>query len=377
MRALKILYLVTEDWYFWSHRLPLAQEAKRRGYEVLVVTRVGQYEERLREQGFRVIPLNMQRRSTNPLRELFVIIEIVKIYRREKPDIVHQVGQKPILYGSFAASFTGVNHVVNALGGLGYVFTSNHLKARLLRFVISNCFRLLLNKQGSRLILQNKEDLALFVRDRLVSENKICLIRGSGVDTKVFNFSPEFNGVPVVVLVSRMLWNKGVGEFVAAAKLLKERKVNARFVLVGDSDLHNPNSVLRSTLQEWSHAGAIEWRGRSENIPEVFAHSSIACLPSFYGEGVPKVLLEAAACGLPIVTTDEPGCRDVVRHGENGLLVPARNVVDLANALQCLIENPDLCRRMGARGREIAVAEFAVEKIVAETTALYEELLSQ
>lgn len=375
MSGLKILYFVTEDWYFWSHRLPIAQEAKRRGYEVLVATMVDRHGDRMREQGFRVIPLSMQRRSINPLRELSAIIEIVKIYHREKPDIVHQVAMKPVLYGSLAARLTGVRHFINALAGLGYVFTSSHLKARLLRPVFRNCFRLLLNRRGSRLILQNKDDCALFIKARLVSENKICLIRGSGVDTKVFHLSPEPDGVPVVVLISRMLWDKGIGEFVAAAKLLKERQVNARFVLVGDSDLHNPNAVSRTMLREWSSSGVVEWWGQRDNMPEVFAKSSIVCLPSFYGEGVPKVLLEAAACGLSIVTTDAPGCRDVVRHEENGLLVPVRSIVDLANALQRLIEDPDLRRRMGARGREIAVTEFAVEKVVAETMALYEELL--
>lgn len=197
------------------------------------------------------------------------------------------------------------------------------------------------------------------------------------MDTAIFHPSDEPAGPPVIVLASRMLWDKGPGEFVEAAKLLHERRVNARFVLAGDSDLQNPNSVPQSTLKEWSRTGVVEWWGKRDDMPEVFAQASIACLPSAYGEGVPKVLLEAAACGLPIVTTDTPGCRDVVRHDENGLLVPVRSSVELADALQRLIENPELRRRMGARGREIAVNEFAVEKVVAETMALYEELLQQ
>jgi len=375
--ALKIIYFITEDWYFWSHRLPLAQEAKRRGYEVLVATRVDQYGERMREQGFRIIPLKMERCSMNLWKELVAMMEIINIYRREKPDIVHHVAMKPVLYGSMAARLAGVRYVVNALAGLGYIFTSNHGKARWLRFFITKILRFLLNKKGSCLILQNKDDCSLIVRACQMDENKICLIKGAGVDTVVFRPAPEAVGIPVVVLVSRMLWDKGIGDFVEAVQLLKKRQVVARFVLVGDTDSHNPNAVPRLTLQEWSDSGVVEWWGKKEDMPEVFAQSSVVCLPSFYGEGVPKVLLEAAACGLSIVTTDAPGCRDIVRHEENGLLVPVRSIIDLANAIQLLIEDSDLRHKMGACGREIAVNEFAVEKVVDETMALYEELLQQ
>lgn len=375
MKSRKILFFITEDWYFWSHRLPLAQEAKRRGYEVVVAVRVDQHGERIREQGFRVIPLNMQRRSVNLLKELFAIIEIVNIYRREKPDIVHQVAMKPVLYGSIAAPIAGVRHVVNALAGLGYVFTSNHLKARLLRPFFMVCFRLLLNRRKSWLILQNKDDRDLFVQSHLISGEKIRLIRGAGVDTAIFYPGVKPEGDPIVVLVSRMLWDKGIGVFVESAKLLKERRLKARFVLVGDTDQHSPNAVPRTVLQDWSNLGVIEWWGQRDDVAEVLAQASVMCLPTAYGEGVPKVLLEAASSGLPIVTTDAPGCREVVRHNDNGFLVPVKSVIDLAGALQRLIEDPELCRRMGVRGREIAVAEFAIEKVVAETMALYEDLL--
>ncbi len=377
MSVPKLLFLVTEDWYFWSHRLPLAQAAKKLGYEVVVATRIDQYCERLREQGFRVIPLKMQRRSTNLLKEFAAILELVSIYRHEKPDIVHQVAMKPVLYGSLAARIAGVHHVVNALAGLGFVFVSQQLKARLLRPIICVGFRFLLSGRHTRLILQNDVDRNLLVSLRLVDPENIRLIRGAGVDTAIFHPSAEPAGLPVIVLASRMLWDKGLGEFVEAAKLLHESKVNVRFVLVGDSDLQNHNSVPQSTLTEWNRTGVVEWWGKRDDMPEVFSQASIVCLPSAYGEGVPKVLIEAAACGLPIVTTDTPGCRDVVRHEVNGLLVPVRSTVELADALQRLIENPELRRSMGARGREIAVNEFAVEKVVAETMAVYVEMVQQ
>jgi len=344
---------------------------------VVVAVRVDQHGERLREQGFRVIPLKMERRSTNLWKELAAIWELVGIYRHEKPDIVHQVAMKPVLYGALAARLAGVRYVVNALAGMGYVFVSQQLKARLLRPVICAGFRFLLNGKHTRLILQNEVDWNLLVSSRLVDQENICLIRGAGVDTAMFHPSDEPAGAPVVLLASRMLWDKGLGEFVEAAKLLRDRAVNARFVLVGDSDLQNHNSVPQSTLSEWNSAGVVEWWGKREDMPHVFAQASVACLPSAYGEGVPKVLIEAASCGLPIVTTDTPGCRDIVRHEENGLLVPVRSVAELADALQRLIENPELRRAMGVRGREIAVNEFAVEKVVAETMAVYDELVQQ
>jgi len=376
MSPTKILYLITEDWYFWSHRLPIARAARDAGFEVLIATRVGQHRERIEAEGFKLIPIGLERKSRNIFREITSIFEIVKIYRKEKPDIVHHVAMKPVLYGSIAACIVGVHHVVNALAGLGYVFTSRNIIAQFLRFFIVKLFQFLLNREGSRLILQNDNDCFLLTQSCRTDKEKICLIRGSGVDTTVFHPFPKFSGIPVVILASRMLWDKGVGDFVEAVRLLKKRQVVARFVLVGDTDLHNPNAVPRLALQEWSSAGIVEWWGKKEDMADVFARATIFCLPSFYGEGVPKVLLEAAACGLPIITTDTPGCRDVVRNEENGLLVPIQSVPDLANALQRLVKDPELCRRMGVIGREIVLKEFAVEKVVAQTLALYEKTLS-
>lgn len=370
----KLLFLVTEDWYFCSHRLQIAREARKRGFEVLVATRVDRHGEQINSEGFKLIPLQMQRRSTNPLNELASIRELLSIYRREKPDIVHHVAMKPVLYGSLAAWITGVPHVVNALAGLGYVFVSQQLKARILRPAIRAAFRFLLNSGDSRLILQNPDDCTMFIRSHLASSKRIRLIRGSGVDTDMYQPMPEPSGSPVVILASRMLWDKGVGEFVGAVRLLKSRGVDGRFVLVGDTDPHNPAAVPAEQLAAWLNEGTVAWWGRRDDMPVVFANSHIVCLPS-YREGLPKVLLEAASCGRPIVTTDAIGCREVVLHGENGFLVPVRSIVELADALQLLIENPELRIKMGMRGREIVLREFAVEKIIEETLAVYGELL--
>jgi glycosyltransferase involved in cell wall biosynthesis len=372
----KLLYFVTEDWYFCSHRLPLALAAQDAGYDVAVVTRVNEHGDAIRRAGIRLIPFNLSRRGMSLLSELAVLVRLVLLYRNEKPNLVHHVAMKPVLYGSLAARLSGVPYVVNALAGMGYVFSSNQPMARLLRPVIGNAFRMLLSSSRSRLILQNKDDCAMFVRKRFINGERIRLIRGSGVDTAVFSPTTEPSGIPVVMLASRMLWDKGIGEFVEAASLLKARGVNARFVLVGDTDPHNPSAIPNDQLTAWHTKGVIEWWGRRDDMPAILAQAHIVCLPS-YREGLPKVLLEAASCGRPIVATDTPGCREVVHNGENGLLVTVRSAVELADAIQDLIENPKLRQKMGARGREIVVREFSVEKVVAETMTVYRELLKQ
>jgi len=371
----KLLYFITEDWYFCSHRLQLALAAQHAGYDVAVVTRVNEHGEAIRRAGIRLIPFNLSRRSINLLSELAMLARLIVLYRKEKPDLVHHVAMKPVLYGSLAAQLSGVPYVVNALAGMGYVFSSDQPMARFLRPVIGKAFRMLLSSGRSRLILQNKDDCAMFVRKRFINRERIRLIMGSGVDTAVFSPTREPSGIPVVMLASRMLWDKGIKEFVEAARQLKTRGVDARFVLVGDTDPHNPSAIPNEQLTTWHGEGVIEWWGQRDDIPSVLAQAHIVCLPS-YREGLPKVLLEAASCGRPIVTTDTPGCREVVRNGENGLLVPVRSTVELSDAIQSMIENPELCQKMGARGREIVVGEFAIEKVISETMTVYKDLLT-
>lgn len=373
----RILFLVTEDWYFCSHRLILAREAKRKGFDVIVATRVTNHGKQIEDEGFKLIPIRMTRSGKNPFKELLALRELVRIYKSERPDIVHLVALKPVVYGGIAARLVGIPTVVAAIAGLGYVFTSRQFKARLLRPVLSSLLRALLNRPNVQVILQNPDDRNLLVAAKVVDQERTVLIRGSGVDVAAFTPTPECPGTPVVLLASRMLWDKGIKEFVGAADILRRRGVVARFILVGDPDPGNPASVPDEQLSAWHEAGVVECWGRRSDMPDVLAQAHVVCLPSAYGEGVPKVLLEAAACGRPIVTTDTPGCREVVRHGENGLLVPVRTTVELADALQCLIENSELRKKMGARGRESAANEFALEKVVAETIALYEELLNR
>lgn len=367
----KLLFVVTEDWYFVSHRLPLAVAAQKAGFNVSVATRVGELGEMIRAAGIRLIPLGLSRRRGNPLRE---VAALARLYRRECSAIVHHVALKPVFYGALAARLAGVHHVVNAVAGLGWLFTSSGLPARTLRPVICRLLAWLLGAPHSRTIVQNTDDFGLLIKMG-VPEDRLRLIRGAGVDTEVFTPALESPPEPVTVLLSaRMLWDKGVGEFVEAARLLTQAGVKARFVLVGEPDPGNPASVPVAALRAWHGENGVEWWGHRDDMPAVFHTAHIACLPSYYREGLPKVLLEAAASGLPIVTTDAPGCREIVRDGDNGFLVPVRDAQALALALRRLIDNVALRAKMGQRAREIILAEFSQEQVIAETLAVYQEL---
>ena len=368
----RLLYLVTEDWYFCSHRLPLAVAARERGFEVLVATRVGDHGEHIRAAGLELIPLGWSRTGRKPLRELWSLTEVARLYRRVRPTLVHHVAVKPVVYGSMAARLAGIPAVVNALTGLGYVFSSNDSRARALRPLISAAFHFLLDGSNTRLIVQNRHDAGLF--EKSVSTCRIRVIRGSGVDLDRFPASPEPAGPPIVVLPARLLKDKGVREFVAAARRLKERGVSARFALVGEPDEENPATITEPELHAWLAEGAVEYWGWQDDMADVFSRCHVVCLPS-YREGLPKALLEAAACGRPIVTSDVPGCSEIVTDGENGLLVPSRDAIALAEALGRLIADGNLRRRLGEAARQRVEREFSIDRVVAETLAVYEELV--
>lgn len=370
----QLLFLVTEDWYFCSHRLPLARAAIAAGFEVAVACRVREHGEAIRAAGIRLHPLSLQRSSRNPWREIVAIREIAALYHREGPNIVHHVALKPVLYGALAARLAGLPLVVNALAGMGYVFTSDKPAARLLRPLITLAFRVLLRR--GRIILQNPDDRAALLETGIARPEQIVLIRGAGVDTRQFFATEEPDSpLPLVVLPARMLWDKGIAEFVEAARILREQNVKVRFLLAGERDPDNPAAIPAERLQSWRDAGVVEWPGRVDDMATLFSQSTLVCLPS-YREGLPKALLEAAACQRALVATDVPGCREIVRHGHNGLLVPARDGKTLAEAIRRLLEDPALRRTMARRSREMVEQEFSIERITSETIALYREMLA-
>lgn len=371
----RVLMVVNAEWAFYSHRLALAKALQRAGCEVVVAASVERDQRpAIEAEGLRFIPLHFKRRSINLLSEFASVRELYHLYRIEKPDLVHHVAIKPVLYGSIAAKAAGVPAVIDAITGLGFTFINSGLKGALIRQAVSVAYRLALLGNNVRAIFQNPDDLGLFVSRRIIWREKTVLIRGMGVNIHKFSPTPEPPGTPIIVLASRLLWDKGIGELVEASRILKSRGLSFRLVLVGIPDPENPKSIPKPVIRGWQDEGVIEWWGLRNDMPEVLKQSSIAVLPS-YREGVPRFLLEAAASGRPLITTDVPGCREVVRPGENGLLVPVKNVDGLVDAIAALLCAPALRSQMGIRSREIAVQEFSEEKAVDETMAVYQELL--
>jgi glycosyltransferase involved in cell wall biosynthesis len=374
MGARRVLFVVTADWYFCSHRLPLARAALARGDVVGVATSIDQHGEAIAKAGIEAIDVSFRRRGVRPDRELGVLRELRAAMRRFRPDLVHNISMKPVIYGTLAARMEKVGAIVNTLTGLGYVFSSRDAMARMLRPLVEAGLRRVLATPRQHLVVQNPDDQRLLEADGIVPAGAMTLIRGSGVNTDAFSVRPEAQGEPLVVFPARMLKQKGVGEMVAAARLLRDRGVKVRVALVGTPDPDNPSSVTEAQLKAWHAEGAVEWWGYRADMAEVLRQAHIVCLPSTYGEGVPKCLLEAAASGRAIVATDIPGCREAVRHGENGLLVPPRDPAALAEALESLLADAARRREMGERGRRLAVEEFSEQRVVAETLALYERL---
>jgi len=376
VRRGRILYVVTEDWYFWSHRLDLARAAQAAGWEVLVATRVNELAGAMAEEGFRVIDLVMRRNQTNPLRELRSILQLWRLYRRVRPDIIHHVALKPAAYGSLAAVLAARRGVVNMVAGLGGAFTGDGLRRRVGRWLLARVARLLFDRRGCALIVQNRDDERFFLAGRLVDSERLHRIPGSGVDADRLKPLPEPGGVPVAALVGRLLWSKGVGTAVEAARLLRSRNVSVRIALVGRPDPDNRDSVCESLLHSWAAEGLIEWWGHRRDIRTVWAESHIGLLPTTYGEGMPKSLIEAAACGRPLIATDWPGCRDLVDHGVNGLLVPPNDPEALADALSRLAGDAALRMHYGAEGRARVDCELSSAVITQRTLDVYERVLA-
>ena len=370
---MKIILFANTEWYLYNFRLSLAQALRSEGHEVVLVSPPGKYSRRLEEAGFRWISFPLSRRGTNPLAELATIWRLRNLYRMEKPDIVHHFTIKCVLYGSLAARLAGVrprkSAVINAITGLGFVFIDQGWRAGGLRWLVNRFYRIAL--KNTQVVFQNEDDRALFLEQGLVAESQVSLIPGSGVDTARFKMEPARTTLPVVVVLpARMLWDKGVREFVEAAQILRAQGVPARFALVGDTDPNYPACVPEQQLNAWQSSGIVEWWGWQEDMPAVYRQADIVCLPS-YREGLPRTLVEAAACGRALVAADVPGCRSIVRQGENGLLVPVRDGKALAEALCTLILDADLRQKMGRCGREIVVREYSMERVLGDTLFLY------
>lgn len=377
--SMKILLFANTDWYLYNFRRSLAQAVREAGHEVLLVSPHGPYVALLQDLGFRWVAAPMQRRSLNPLRELALLLWLHRLIRREQVDLVHSFTIKCAVYGSLAAR-SARRMSVTAVAGMGYVFTSNDLLARCLRPVVRSLLKLGLGGGGNRLILQNPDDVALFERAGLVDAARVRLIPGSGVNCE--RFSPALlAGQPDpalglrVLLPARLLWDKGLAEFVEAARLLRADGRQVQCLLAGDPDPGNPAAVPEATVRGWAEAGLVHWLGHVDDMPTLLGSVHVVALPSYYREGLPKGLIEAGACGLPLITTDMPGCREVVSDGVDGLLVPARNARALADAIARLQDEPALRQRLGQAARAKALAQFDERQVIQRTVAVYQELL--
>ena len=374
----KLLFNITEDWFFCSHFLERALAAQKAGYSIFVLSRISLKKDILDKHGMQFIAVPFKRKSTNPFYEFYVLIRIILIYKRVRPDIVHHVAAKPIIYGSIAARICRIKSVINAPVGMGYVFTSDDIKAKFLRPLLKILFKFFIDSHNginkrNKIIFENKEDLKYFTKLGAVDPKNACIIQGAGVKIKQ-NYKPrKSKEIPTVALVARMLKDKGINEFVEAARIVNRDKKLGNFLLVGDIDPGNPSSLKRKTLTKWNDNKLIKWVGWIDNVGEILMKTDILCLPS-YREGLPKALIEGAAYGLPIVTTNTIGCKDVVEDGVNGFLVPIKNVEQLSKRIFELIQNKDLRNKMGMASFKIASKKFSSKIINTQTLNVYNEM---
>ncbi|SHE52697.1 glycosyltransferase family 4 protein [Thermomonas hydrothermalis] len=375
---MKFVYYSNTDWYLWNFRRSLVLALRNAGHDVLLISPDGPYGEKLRGLGVRWQPVPMERRSLNPLRELALLWYLVRLLRREQPDLVHGFTIKCAVYGALAARLAGVPVRVSAVAGLGYVFISDSFLARSLRPLVRVLLKVALGGRNARLILQNPDDVALFQRAELVDPSRIRLIPGSGVDTIRFAPDPERMPGPRirVLLAARLLWDKGLAEYVQAARLLHARQVPVELLLAGDPDPGNPAAVPEAEVHGWVNQGLLQWLGHVDDMPALFRSVDIVSLPS-YREGLPKSLIEAGACGCALIATQVPGCQDVICHGVDGLLVPPRDGVALADAIERLVQDGQLRARLAVAAREKALALFDERIVIARTLDVYHELLGR
>lgn len=376
-RPLRLVYLVTEDWYFCSHRLPMARAARDSGFEVHVATRVADHGPAIEAEGFHLHPLSWTRRDGG-WASLRTLRDIISLYRRVRPALVHHVSLRPVVFGAAAARWAGVPAQVNALTGLGFVFTARSAHARLLRTGLRPLLRFLIDHPRSCVVLQNSDDLAYLVDNGIVARTRARLVRGSGVEIGHFQRLPEPDQEPITcAAVTRMLTIKGIQIAVEAIRLLRQRGIDMRLILAGTPDPLSPASLKPWQLTRWAREPGIVWLGHVDDVREVWSKAHIAVLPSLGGEGIPKSLLEAAACGRPIVASDVPGCREIVRPGINGELVAPGDAEALAQALASLARDPERRRGYAAAGRRLVESDLSAEDVGHRIVAVYREMASR
>ena len=370
---MKVLLFSGEAWNLYNYRLPLAKKLRAAGHTVELASGAGPHAEQIEAAGFRHHVLPITRSGLGLGSELRALTALVRLYRRVRPDVTHHFTMKGVLYGSTAAHLAGVRGIVNSITGMGHGFQQDDWRSRLLWAFLWQWHRWAF--RGTHVIFQNRDDRRLCEEKGVVTPVNGHLILGSGVDMEAFAPAPEpEEGPPVVLMAARMLWTKGVATFAEAAhRLGEEEGVEARFALAGEPDEESDRSVPRAQLEAWDRAGVLEWWGHQDDMGAALAKSHVFCLPSAHREGLPRALPEASACGRPVVTTDNRGCREAVWPEENGLMVPVNDSAALAAALRRLVEDGDQRRHMGARGRELAEEHFSMKRVAEQTMNVYEQ----
>lgn len=364
---MKIIISATTSWNLYNSRMHLAKALKKAGHEVILLAPLDEFTHFLIDEGFRWIHFPLKPRGTNVLQEVISIWFMTLLYRREKPDLVNHFTPKGVIYGSIAARLSGLQSIYNTITGLGFVFSGK--SNALLKAMVILLYRIAL--KNTTVLFQNPDDQIFFYKEHIVQPETGHLITGSGIDVEKFNYTPEPQGTPVVLLSSRFVEEKGIRYFVEASRVIQSRGVKVRFVLVGKPEENQPTSIEHDEITHWVQEGLVEWWGWHNSMEEILPLAHIGCLPTYYKEGVPKSLIEMAACGRPLIATDVPGCREIVQHGENGLLIPPKNSPALAEAILQLVENDSLRHKMGLKGRDLAVANFSMDKIIAKYFLIY------
>lgn len=370
------LMVLNDIAWFWSHRLPLAEEIQKQGWKLSLATAGAERDVNLKALGVSGYDLPEHDNGLNPFRHLAIVWSLYKIVRDTQPDIIHAITLRHAFYVGLIARLTGYKPVIFTIAGLGSVFAGKNGKAKLIRTLAAPLFKFAFGGKGRFMIFQNPDDRAAMVDAGIVKLEDTGLIRGSGVDLEEFSCSPIPEGTPVILFPSRLIREKGIYEFIDAARLMKAEGKNIRFQVAGHIYEKNPHSVSSVQMKSWADEGIVEWLGQASDMPEIYKAATIVTLPSYYGEGVPKVLLEAMAVGRPIITTDWPGCREAVVNGENGLLIPVKDSLALVEAIENLLKNPMDMALMGQAGRRMAEADFGVGGVVEKTLAVYRRMLA-
>jgi glycosyltransferase involved in cell wall biosynthesis len=368
----KLLFVVNVDWFFISHRLPIALGARSAGYEVHVATGLTNCAHLFANYGLILHPIYLERGDTSLLGLFRTFFGILTVCLRVRPKVIHLVTIKPVLLGGIIARLLGLKRIVASVSGLGYIFIAKGSKASLRRLIVSSLYRLALFHDGIRVIFQNPDDRLSLCKLSSLPFSKTVLIPGSGVSLSSYSPSDLPPGIPVVLFAARLLSSKGIYEFVDAASQL----TGARFVIAGQFDKDNRDCIDPAQLNQWVENGWVEYWGYSDAMANVLSQASMVVLPS-YREGLPKVLIEAAACARPVITTDVPGCRDAIDPDVTGLLVPAQDSNALKVAIQHLLDNPELCKAMGRAGRALAERKFDVKQVVETHLDIYAELIAE